>query len=97
MSITECHNLDDIMTSQSIVILNMSKNHAFLVVPTRRDYVKILTCCAIILHLEDSGSHETEAEAKRGQTLGGRPVGQGARPLQESNQDSCHTHILRTK
>ena len=32
MPITECHNLDDIMTSQSIVILNMSKNHAFLVV-----------------------------------------------------------------
>ena len=32
MSITECHNLYDIMTSRSIVILNMSKNHAFLVV-----------------------------------------------------------------
>jgi len=32
MPITECHNLDDIMTSWSIVILNMSKNHAFLVV-----------------------------------------------------------------
>ena len=32
MPITECHNLDDIMTSRSNVILNMSKNHAFLVV-----------------------------------------------------------------
>jgi len=32
MPIIECHNLDDIMTSRSIVILNMSKNHAFLVV-----------------------------------------------------------------
>ena len=32
MPITEYHNLDDIMTSWSIVILNMSKNHAFLVV-----------------------------------------------------------------
>ena len=57
--------------------------------PTRRDYIEMLTCRAIILHLEDSRSHETEAEAKRGQTLGARPVGQGARPLQESNQDSA--------
>ena len=31
--------------------------------PTRRDYIEILTCRAIILHLEDSRSHETEAEA----------------------------------
>ena len=61
--------------------------------PTRRDYVKILTCCAIILHLEDSRSHETEAEAKRGQTLGARPVGQGARPASESNQDSASWEI----
>ena len=57
--------------------------------PTCQDYVKVLTCCAIILHLEDSRSHETEAEAKRGQTLGGRLVGQGARPPLESNQDSA--------
>jgi hypothetical protein len=61
--------------------------------PTCQDYVKILTCCAIILHLEDSRSHETEAEAKRGQTLGGRPVGQGARPPPESNQDSALREI----
>ena len=32
MPVTECHNLDDIMTSRSIVILNMSKSQAFLVV-----------------------------------------------------------------
>ena len=54
--------------------------------PTRRDYIEILTCRAIILHLEDSRSHETEAEAKRGQR-------QGARPDLESNQDSVSWEI----
>ena len=49
--------------------------------PTRRDYIEILTCRAIILHLEDSRSHETEAEAKRGQRQGARPPALGARPL----------------
>ena len=34
--------------------------------PTRRDYIEILTCRAIILHLEDSRSHGKEAEAERG-------------------------------
>ena len=38
-------------------------------------------CRAIILHLEDSRSHEKEAEAERGQAL-------GARPLSELDQDS---------
>ena len=68
--------------------------------PTRRHYVKILTCCAIILHLEDSRSRETEAEAKRGQrhgarppALGARPPALGARPLPESNQDSASWEI----
>ena len=61
--------------------------------PTCQDYVKILTCCAIILHLEDSRSHETEAEAKRGQRQGARPVPLGARPLPESNQDSASWEI----
>jgi len=61
--------------------------------PTRRDYIKILTCRAIILHLEDSRSHETKAEAKRGLTLGARPVDQGARPSPESNQDSALREI----
>ena len=54
--------------------------------PTCQDYVKILTCCAIILHLEDSRSHETEAEAKRGQRQGARPVLLGARPPPVANQ-----------
>ena len=49
--------------------------------PTRRDYIEISTCRAIILHLEDSRSHGKEAEAERGQALGARPVALGARPL----------------
>ena len=57
--------------------------------PTRRDYIEILTYCAIILHLEDSRSHDTEAETKRGQRQGARPVPLGACPLPESNQDSA--------
>ena len=56
--------------------------------PTRRDYIVILTCRAVILHLEDSRSHGKEAEAKRGQALGARPVDLGARPLLELDQDS---------
>ena len=62
--------------------------------PTRRDYIEILTCHAIILHLKDSRSHGKEAEAERGQALGARPVALGARPVAlgarppaESNQD----------
>ena len=46
--------------------------------PTRRDYVKILTCRAIILHLEDSRSHGKEAKTERSQ-------GQGARPATVAN------------
>ena len=61
--------------------------------PTRRDYIEILTCRAIILHLEDSRRHETEAETKRGQRQGARPVPLGARPLPESNQDSTSWEI----
>ena len=61
--------------------------------PTRRDYIEILTCRAIILHLEDSRSHEKDAEAERGQALGARPVDQGARPLLESNQDTLSGKI----
>ena len=61
--------------------------------PTCRDYVKILTCCAIILHLEDSRSHETKAEAKRGQRQGARPPTLGARPPPVSNQDSALREI----
>ena len=61
--------------------------------PTRRDYIEILTCRAIILHLEDSRSYGKEAEAERGQALGARPVDLGARPLWESNQDSASREI----
>ena len=56
--------------------------------PTRRDYIEISTCRAIILHLEDSRSHEKEAEAEQGQALGARPVDLGAHPLLELDQDS---------
>ena len=41
--------------------------------PTRRDYIEISTCRAIILHLEDSRGHGKETEAERGQALGARP------------------------
>jgi len=61
--------------------------------PTRRDYIEISTCRAIILHLEGSRSHGKEAEAKRGQALGARPVDLGAQPLLESNQDSLSGKI----
>ena len=56
--------------------------------PTRRDYIEISTCRALILHLEDSRSHGKEAEAERGPALGARPGNQGARPPEESNQNS---------
>jgi len=56
--------------------------------PTRRDYIEISTCRAIILHLEYSRSHGNEAEAKRSLAQGARPRDQGARPLLESNQNS---------
>jgi len=54
--------------------------------PTRRDYIEISTCRAIILHLEDSRSHGKEAEAERAEAL-------GARPLLESNQDTLSGKI----
>ena len=33
--------------------------------PTRRVYIEILTCTAIIQHLEESRSHENERETER--------------------------------
>jgi len=48
--------------------------------PTRRVYIKILTYHAISYHLEDSRSHENEAEAEWG-------LAQGARPPIVSNLD----------
>ena len=61
--------------------------------PTRRDYIEILTCRTIILHLEDSRSHETEAEIKRGQRQRTRPVPLGAHPPAEANQNSVSWEI----
>ena len=61
--------------------------------PTRQDYIEILTCRAIILHLEDSRSHGKEAEAERGQAPGARPVALGPHPPAESNQDSLSEKI----
>jgi len=61
--------------------------------PIRRDYIEISTCRAIILHLEDSRSHEKEVDAERSQALGTRPVDLGARPLLESKQDSLSGKI----
>ena len=60
---------------------------------TRRDYIEILTCRAIILHLEDSRSHRKEAEAERGQRQGARPPALGARHDLEPNQDSFSREI----
>jgi len=45
-------------------------------------------CRTIILHLEDSRSHENEAQAKRSLAQDARPENQGARPMLESNQDT---------
>jgi len=56
--------------------------------PTRRDYIEILTYRAIILHLEESRSHGNERETGRARGQGARPPPLGARPSQESNQNS---------
>ena len=57
--------------------------------PTHRDYIEILTCRTIILHLEDSRSHGKEAEAEQGQRQGARPPALGARPLLAPALCSC--------
>ena len=66
--------------------------------PTRRDYIEILTCRAIILHLEDSRSHGKKAQAERGQAQVARPGDLGARSLLDPVQDSlstrCSTDLL---
>ena len=53
--------------------------------PTCQDYIEISTHRAILHHLEDSRSHETEAEAKLGQAQGARPGSLGARPPAGAN------------
>ena len=40
---------------------------------TRRVYIEILTCRAILFHLEDSRSHGNEREAERARGQGARP------------------------
>ena len=59
--------------------------------PTCQYYIEISTHRAILHHLEDSRSHETEAEAKRGQAQGARPEDLGARPVLEPDQDSLRS------
>jgi len=65
--------------------------------PTRQVYIEILTCAAIFYHLEDSRSHENEAEAERGLAQGARPRDQGAHPPVVPNQGqlrgSCSTDL----
>ena len=65
--------------------------------PRRWVYIEILTCRAIFYHLEDSRSHENEAEAERGLAQGARPKDQGARPPIVCNSDpfrgSCSTDL----
>jgi len=47
--------------------------------PTCRVYIEILTCRAILYHLEDSRSHRNEREAERARGRGARPPPLGAR------------------
>jgi len=53
--------------------------------PTRRVYIKILTCTAIIQHLEESRSYVNEWEADRARGQGARPTPMGARPPMMAN------------
>ena len=59
--------------------------------PTCRYYIEISTHRIILHHLEDSRSHETEAEAKLGQAQGARPGSLGARPPLDANRDSLRS------
>ena len=65
--------------------------------PTRRVYIKILTYRAIFYHLEDSRSHESEAEVEQGLAQGACSRDQGARPPLVPNQSplqgSCSTDL----
>ena len=57
--------------------------------PTCHVYNEIITCRAIFLNLEGSRSHGNERDANRARELGGHPPPLGARPGQETNQDSA--------
>ena len=65
--------------------------------PTRWVYIEILTCRAIILHLEESRSHENERETGRARGQGARPPPLGARPSLGANQNQtiglCSTDL----
>jgi len=65
--------------------------------PTRRVYIEILTCTAIIQHLEESRSHGNELEAERTRGQGARPPPLGAHPSLRANQSqsrgSCSTDL----
>jgi len=56
--------------------------------PTCRVYIEILTCRAILRHLEDSRSHGNEQEGERARGQGARPPPLGARPDLDSIQNS---------
>ena len=61
--------------------------------PTCHVYNEIITCRAIFLNLEESRSHGNEREEDQARGQGGRPTPLGARPGQESNQDSASWEI----
>jgi len=65
--------------------------------PTRQVYIEILTCRTIILHLEESRSHENELETGQARGQGARPPPLGARPGLGANQlqlrRSCSTDL----
>jgi len=65
--------------------------------PTRRIYIEILTCRAIIFHLEESRSHGNERENGRARGQGARPPPLGARPSLGANHSqlrgSCSTDL----
>jgi len=66
--------------------------------PTHRVYIEILTCTAIIQHLEESRSHGNEWETKRARGQGARPPPLGARPGLRANHApphrSCSTDLM---
>jgi len=65
--------------------------------PKCRVYIEILTCTAIIQHLEESKSHGNEREAELAQGQGTCPPPLGARPGMRANHGpphgSCSTEL----
>jgi len=54
--------------------------------PTRRVYIEILTCTAIVQHLEESRSYGNKWGGDRARGQGARPPPLGARPPLVANQ-----------